>query len=274
MNLENIFSKGQCYSKSGELIKDSNKILEIETIFLSARNLKEIPVDIKYFSNLKTLNLNNNEIEKMENLNNLYKLKLLNLSNNKIKNLNNIERLGVLEEFHIENNEIEEVCDLILNKNLKMINLNNNKITNMKFIEKVKNLTTIVLSNNKIELIEGLESIKENIDTKVLFNKNKKTNPPNYYCKINLNANPLRESKYNEEYLNKIELEYEVDYNLKDEKGKKILLNINKMNDMYLLRMKNIEIKEINDAMIKMKKEYNLKNGSTLNNIKEDISFY
>ncbi|GAF92785.1 unnamed protein product, partial [marine sediment metagenome] len=103
--------------------------------------------------NLESLVLNDNEITKIENLNNLEKLQSLSLANNKISKIKNLDDKTTIEQ----------------------LNLSGNNIAKIKGLSRLDRLSELDLANNKIEIIEGLEDLK---NLKIVYLEENKLRPP------------------------------------------------------------------------------------------------
>ena len=83
--------------------------LEIEEINLEYSNITEIEKDaFSSFKNLKELYLNNNQITKIEGLENLINLKTLYLDNNQITKIVRLKNLIKLKNLYIYNNKLNK----------------------------------------------------------------------------------------------------------------------------------------------------------------------
>ncbi|KFV14459.1 Centriolin [Tauraco erythrolophus] len=84
-------------------------------------------------SKLETLNLSNNQIEKMEKLDKLMKLRELNLSCNKISKIEGIEHMQNLQKLNLAGNEIEHIPAWVGKKlrSLRVLNLKRNKVSSV-----------------------------------------------------------------------------------------------------------------------------------------------
>jgi internalin A len=157
---------------------------------LSGLGLEKIPKEIADLTMLQELNLQDNEITKIENLDRLVNLQVLNLSINRIseiEGLNNLVNLrhlglaynnryttttgsisgGILQISNLNNLQNLEFLDLSFNligeinglDNLLMLsslNLSNNSITKIENIGHLSNLKILHLSNNSITKIENI----------------------------------------------------------------------------------------------------------------------
>ncbi|NWX16420.1 CNTRL protein, partial [Aegotheles bennettii] len=106
-------------------------------------------------SKLETLNLCNNQIEKMEKLDKLMKLRELNLSCNKISKIEGIEHLQNLQKLNLAGNEIEHIPVWVGKKlrSLRILNLKQNKVSSLRDIAKLKplqDLTSLFLAGNPV----------------------------------------------------------------------------------------------------------------------------
>lgn len=104
--------------------------------------------------NLRDLDLSNNDIERIEGLNNLKKLRVLNLQCNKISKIEGISTLKALEVLNISRNLIDEIPQTILHlSNLQELYIANNNIERRQSLYNLKNapkLTTLDLTGNPI----------------------------------------------------------------------------------------------------------------------------
>ena len=91
------------------------------------------------------MNLSNNELIRIEKLENQIKLKDLNLSNNKITKLENLDALKELIELTIWNNVIQNIEGLKNLTNLEILHLNQNLIQKITGLETLS-LKTLILS--------------------------------------------------------------------------------------------------------------------------------
>ena len=95
-----------------------NKIIKIN---LTANNLEYIPDIFKSLQELKILILNNNKIQKIENLDFLSKLEKLELRGNKITKIENLNNLKCLKKLTLSCNLISNIDENDLPKNDELI---------------------------------------------------------------------------------------------------------------------------------------------------------
>ena len=81
------------------------------------------------FENLKLIDLSNNNISRIEGLENLIGLKELNLDNNQIIEIEGLENLIELESLNLSNNQITKICGLENLIKLRELDLRNNLLT-------------------------------------------------------------------------------------------------------------------------------------------------
>ena len=117
---------------------------EIERLYLSNKNLTQIPKEIGYLYNLRILKMDNNELTEVpRELKNLISLKELDLSSNKLtevpRELGNIPHLEVLK---LDDNKLVELPKELGNLyNLKILDLRYNNLKEIpKTIEKIPRL--------------------------------------------------------------------------------------------------------------------------------------
>ena len=158
---------------------DKNEIYEeivefdenIEKIDLSYKNLIEIPKGLDQFKQLKQLYLNNNQITKIENLDNNIDLTDLNLNNNKITKIENLDKLVNLQTLFLSLNKITKIENIDKNINLQELYLYDNQINKIENLDKNINLKILYLQNNQINKIENLDNLINLIDLYLSNNK-------------------------------------------------------------------------------------------------------
>ena len=147
---------------------------------------------IKNLTNLKILNLNNNEISEIKNLENLTELRILKFNKNKLTEIKGLEILSKLEVLSLHNNNIEEINGLenlinlkeldlsenfiseiiglnSLNK-LEVLNLGYNQIDEIKNLEYCVNLKELWFEENQISEVKGLDNLTDLISLNIAFN--------------------------------------------------------------------------------------------------------
>lgn len=127
---------------------------------------------VSAFSNLSSLNLENNSLTSFSGLILLDKLKVLCLNHNRIEQLAS-DSLGKdilcsLQVLHLAYNGISNLANLHLSRipSLKALFLQGNEITRVEGLEQLRDLTELVLDRNKIKNIQedsfyGLDNLKE-----------------------------------------------------------------------------------------------------------------
>ncbi|PTX63479.1 internalin A [Kordia periserrulae] len=105
------------------------------------------------------LNLNDNQISKIEHLEKLTNLSKLGISNNDISKIENLEKLTNLSEFDISNNNISKIESLENLTNLLKLYISSNHISKIENLEKLTNLSELYISYNKISKLEYLETL-------------------------------------------------------------------------------------------------------------------
>lgn len=121
---------------------------------LAATHLKELPVEIKTLTALRSLNLDNNEIGSLPGgIGDLKALEVLSVQYNKLSALPT--ELGYLEKLQtlaVKNNQIGALPETFSGlKGLKTLDLTNNKLTSLpKDFGKMKTLESVLLRGNNI----------------------------------------------------------------------------------------------------------------------------
>ncbi|XP_057391690.1 dynein regulatory complex subunit 3 isoform X2 [Balaenoptera acutorostrata] len=137
---------GQLAKQEGILFKD---VLSLQLDF---QNILRID-SLWQFENLRKLQLDNNVIEKIEGLENLTHLVWLDLSFNNIEAIEGLDTLVNLEDLSLFNNRISKIDSLDALAKLQVLSLGNNQIGNMMniiYLRRFKDLRTLSLSGNPV----------------------------------------------------------------------------------------------------------------------------
>ncbi|XP_055263438.1 dynein regulatory complex subunit 3 [Moschus berezovskii] len=137
---------GQLAKQEGILFKD---VLSLQLDF---QNILRID-NLWQFENLQKLQLDNNIIEKIEGLENLTRLVWLDLSFNNIEAIEGLDMLVNLEDLSLFNNRISKIDSLDALVKLQVLSLGNNRIENMMniiYLRRFKALRTLSLSGNPV----------------------------------------------------------------------------------------------------------------------------
>uniref|UniRef100_A0A8C4MFE8 Dynein regulatory complex subunit 3 n=1 Tax=Equus asinus asinus TaxID=83772 RepID=A0A8C4MFE8_EQUAS len=137
---------GQLAKQEGILFKD---VLSLQLDF---QNILRID-NLWQFENLRKLQLDNNLIERIEGLENLTHLVWLDLSFNNIEAIEGLDALVNLEDLSLFNNRITKIDSLDSLVKLQVLSLGNNQIGNMMniiYLRRFKDLRTLSLSGNPI----------------------------------------------------------------------------------------------------------------------------
>ncbi|KAF6298422.1 hypothetical protein mRhiFer1_004147 [Rhinolophus ferrumequinum] len=137
---------GQLAKQEGILFKD---ILSLQLDF---QNILRID-NLWQFENLRKLQLDNNIIERIEGLENLTHLVWLDLSFNNIEAIEGLDTLVNLEDLSLFNNRISKIDSLDALAKLQVLSLGNNQIGNVMniiYLRRFKDLRALSLSGNPI----------------------------------------------------------------------------------------------------------------------------
>nr|XP_048304064.1 dynein regulatory complex subunit 3 isoform X3 [Myodes glareolus] len=137
---------GQLAKQEGILFKD---VLSLQLDF---QNILRID-NLWQFENLQKLQLNNNIIERIEGLENLTHLVWLDLSFNNIEAIEGLDTLVNLEDLSLSNNRISKMDSLDALVKLQVLSLGNNQISNIMnviYLRQFKCLRTLSLAGNPI----------------------------------------------------------------------------------------------------------------------------
>ena len=141
------------FNEENNVYEDYTEIINLD---LSKKNInnfennKNIPFE--YFIRIEKINLSYNNISKSTDLKFFTNLKILIINNNKINDISFCENLQNLEHFNINSNEITSIENLRKCNKLKFLDISNNKIENiintLKTFKKLKNLEELNIINN------------------------------------------------------------------------------------------------------------------------------
>ncbi|KAI4556211.1 hypothetical protein MJT46_014834 [Ovis ammon polii x Ovis aries] len=137
---------GQLAKQEGILFKD---VLSLQLDF---QNILRID-NLWQFESLQKLQLDNNIIEKIEGLENLTHLVWLDLSFNNIEAIEGLDTLVNLEDLSLFNNRISKIDSLDALVKLQVLSLGNNHIGNLMnviYLRRFKALRTLSLSGNPV----------------------------------------------------------------------------------------------------------------------------
>ncbi|MFA6924715.1 MAG: ATP-binding protein [Bacteroidales bacterium] len=144
--------------------------LEVQTLNLSCKHFKELPVEIEQFSNLEVLYAQNCNLESLDNIDfeKLIKLKVLDLFRNNLKELpSSICSLKNLERLELANNKLTKLPECIGNlDSLTGLFIYENELTELpESIGHLCSIQTIAVNMNKLtklpESIGNLNSLKQ-----------------------------------------------------------------------------------------------------------------
>ena len=108
---------------------------------------------IEQFSNLKRLQLMNQEVSDLTSLSSLSFLENLHLENNGISDISAISNLRNLKYLNLKNNNINSINDLSLLTSLETVFLSRNQITTLTGLRHASNLKKLDISNNQISTL-------------------------------------------------------------------------------------------------------------------------
>ena len=110
--------------------------------FLKTLLSENLSVD-KGFGNIVELDFYDNQIEKIENLNQLTTLEILDLSFNKFKKIENLDQLINLRKLYFVHNQINKIENLDTLVNLEMLELGDNQLKCIENMNALTNLTQL-----------------------------------------------------------------------------------------------------------------------------------
>lgn len=124
------------------------ELLEVTELSLSFKNIYSID-NLVGFEQLVKLQLDNNIIDRIQNLDQLVNLKWLDLSFNNITKIENLEKLTSLTDLSLFNNRLTAIGGLDSLTQLNVLSLGNNQIENLDSIKALRNFPNLRLLNLK-----------------------------------------------------------------------------------------------------------------------------
>lgn len=143
--------------------KPSERNAHHDKLLLNKRELTHLPL-LEGEERLRLLNLQQNMINKIENLVSLPNLICLDLYGNKISEIQNLHTVPSLRVLMLGKNLVTRIRGLDSLKHLEMLDLHTNKISKIENIKHLSSLRVLNVSNNNISAIEnlnGLSSLNE-----------------------------------------------------------------------------------------------------------------
>lgn len=139
-------------------IKGLDRLTNLISINLEDNKIEKIQA-LDTLINLENLYLTHNQITEIEGLEKLLNLKVLALGRNQISEIKNISHLTNLKDLFIHGNKLNKIQELDSFPNLQRLNLSRNKIKIIEGLDHLGNLYSLFLGNNKINSIENLEGL-------------------------------------------------------------------------------------------------------------------
>ncbi|KAA1103503.1 hypothetical protein PGT21_020035 [Puccinia graminis f. sp. tritici] len=122
--------------------------------------LLEVIAPFGHLEGLEELDLYDNQIAKIEGLENLHNLKTLDFSFNLIRRIENLDSLRSLTTLYLIQNKISQIEALDnLANTLTSLELGSNRIRQITNLACLTNLTELWLGRNKISKLEGLDAL-------------------------------------------------------------------------------------------------------------------
>lgn len=139
-----------------------NEIInEVTDLNLSSGRVQDLTV-LKYFKNIKFLNLDNNiNVSDYNSIGNLSSLESLSAKNNNIIEINALSKLEKLQTLDLSDNNISKITFLEGLYSLESLLLENNKIVDLTSLRGLLKLSDLNLAHNLITNIKPLKGLNE-----------------------------------------------------------------------------------------------------------------
>jgi leucine-rich repeat-containing protein 49 len=149
--------------------KPSERNTHPDKLQLNKRDLTHLPL-LEGEEKLRTLNLQNNQICKIENLVSLPNLTSLQLYSNRVTEIQNLHTVPSLKTLLLGKNLITRIRGLDSLKYLEMLDLHKNKISKIENIRHLSNLMVLSISNNNISALENLNGLTNLVELNAIKN--------------------------------------------------------------------------------------------------------
>ena len=140
----------------------STALIELNLLFSDLTDEDIVP--LRYMTNLRSLNLDHNQIDDITPLTGLINLEVLSLSFNQIGNLTPLAELTDLTFLRLRYNRISNVSPLTDLTNLTQLELDGNQISDITPLTELTELRVLLLSNNLISDITPLTELTNLLD--------------------------------------------------------------------------------------------------------------
>lgn len=155
-----------------ELKYQKNKIDDISYITIGSNEIKSLK-GIEKYTNLKSINILENNIEDISPLFEIKGLTEISITKNKITSIQGINKLDNLININItENNILKGLDELAELKNLYILNLKNCNLDDkcMEYISKIESLSVLDISKNNIKDLSAIENNKNLYQLQASYN--------------------------------------------------------------------------------------------------------
>ena len=135
---------------------------EVEELELDHKKIRKIE-NLGKLSNLKRLSLCDNEITRIEGLDDCYGLEELCLEDNRVQTVENLGQLRNLKKLDLGRNKISCISGFgqtFLSCSLTQLSLEDNEITSLQGIACLKNLLELYIGNNRIVELREVQLLK------------------------------------------------------------------------------------------------------------------
>lgn len=142
----------------------------IQTLNLNSCGITDIS-SLSNLSSLKTLLLDNNNIESVAPLAACPNLQVLTLSSNGLTDISPISNLNSLTELDLSYNTPSTLAPLGQCPNLQILNLSNCSLTDISILKNCAQLTHLTAAHNELTGIDGLQKCNKLIEIDLSYNK-------------------------------------------------------------------------------------------------------
>ncbi|XP_053722518.1 leucine-rich repeat-containing protein 49 isoform X2 [Synchiropus splendidus] len=136
----------------------SSFVSNFRSINFNRRGLEECP-QLAAGDELQLLNLQHNQISRIQHLSRLQQLVFVNLYDNHISEMTGIEALSSLKVLLLGRNRIEKISCLDRLSKLNILDLQHNQISRIENVSHLKELEVLNLAGNRISRVENLDGL-------------------------------------------------------------------------------------------------------------------